>query len=66
MKRYLNPWLWSSFVALLFAALFIVQTGTHAESTVSLQRKLSRDILKKVAEGKGRLRPGDCATGQRG
>src|SRR6185503_7663696 len=53
MKRYSNPWLWISFVALLFSALFVIQTGTHAESTVSLQRKLSKDILKKVAEGRG-------------
>ena len=53
MKRYLNPWLWCSFVVILFAALFVLQTGTHAKSTVSLQRKLSKDILKKVAEGRG-------------
>src|SRR5215213_6323361 len=53
MKRYLNPWLWSSFAALLFLALFLVQTGTHAESTVSLERKVSKDILKKAAAGHG-------------
>src|SRR5215204_4238987 len=53
MKRYLKPWLWSSFAAFLFSALFVIQTGTHAESTVSLERKVSKDILKKVAEGRG-------------
>src|SRR5215213_1230747 len=53
MKRYQNPWLWSSFAALLFSALFVFQSGTHAESTISLERKVSKDILKKVAEGRG-------------
>src|SRR4051812_18757843 len=53
MKRYLKSWLWISFVALPFSALFVVQTGTRAESTVSLQRKLSKDLLKKVADGRG-------------
>src|ERR1044072_6652054 len=52
MKRYQKPWLWSSFVALLFSALFLSQTGTRAESTVSLERKVSKDILKKVSEGR--------------
>src|SRR6185503_20145008 len=55
MKRYINPWLWSSFVAvaLLVSVLFVFQTGTRAASTVSLERKVSKDILKKVAEGRG-------------
>ena len=53
MKRYQNPWLWSSFAALLFSALFLFQNGTRAESTVSLERKVSKDILKKVSEGRG-------------
>jgi serine protease AprX len=53
MKRYLNPWLWTSFAAILCLALFLVQTRTHAESAVALNRKISKDILKKVAEGRG-------------
>src|SRR5689334_19140951 len=53
MKRYLNPCLWSSIVALLFSAHFVVETPTQAQSTVSLERKLSKDLLKKVADGHG-------------
>ena len=53
MKRYLKPWLWSSFAALLISTLFVFQTGTHANSTIPLERKVSKDILKKVAEGRG-------------
>ena len=53
MKRYQNPWLWSSFVAFCFQRCLSFQNGTRAESTVSLERKLSKDILKKVAEGRG-------------
>src|ERR1044072_6643119 len=53
MKRYQNPWLWSSCVAIVCAALFVVQTRSHAESVVALDRKVSKDILKKVAEGRG-------------
>src|SRR5678815_3120812 len=53
MKRYNNPWLWSSFAALLFLLSFVFQTGVRADSNVSLERKLSKDILRKVAEGRG-------------
>src|SRR6185369_15054438 len=53
MKRYLNPWLWSSFAVIVGSALFLVQIRTQAESAVALDRKISRDILKKVAEGRG-------------
>src|SRR5215510_11434183 len=53
MKRYQNPWLWSSFAAILFSALFVFQNGTRAESSVSLERKISKDILKKVSDGRG-------------
>ena len=53
MKRYQNPWLWSSFAAILFSALFLFQNGTRAESTISLERKVSKDILRKVSEGRG-------------
>ena len=52
MKRYLNPILWSGFAALLISSLFVFENRTHAESAASLQRKISKDILQKVAEGK--------------
>src|SRR6185436_10321459 len=53
MKRYLNPWLWSSFAVIACSALLLVQTRTRAESAVVLDRKVSKDILKKAAEGRG-------------
>src|ERR1044072_2843100 len=53
MKRYLNLWLWSSIVALLFSALFLVETRTHAQSSVSPGRELSRALAQRVAEGPG-------------
>src|ERR1043165_3511953 len=53
MKRYQISWLWSSFAVILFSALFLFQSGTHAQSTVSLERKISKDILKKVSDGRG-------------
>src|SRR6185503_12060584 len=52
-KRYLNPWLWSSFAVIACSALLLVQTRTRAESAVALDRKVSKDILKKAAEGRG-------------
>src|SRR6185369_15020622 len=52
MKRYLNPILWSGFASLLISSLFVFENRTHAESSASLQRKISKDILQKVAEGK--------------
>src|SRR5829696_9329143 len=53
MKRYLNPWLWCSFATLLIASLFVCQSGTRAESAVSLEQKVSKDILEKFANGRG-------------
>src|SRR5215207_5353030 len=53
MKRYLPAILWSGFGALLFISLFITETRTRAASTVSLEQKVSKDILKKVGEGRG-------------
>src|ERR1043165_5005658 len=55
MKRFLYPILWSSVFALLFTTLFVCQTRTHAAAdlTVHLDRKVSKDILKKVADGHG-------------
>src|SRR4029453_15346786 len=41
------------FRVFIFLALFLFQNGTRAESTVSLEKKVSKDILKKVSEGRG-------------
>ena len=43
------------FVSLLFLSLFVFEQGTRAESDGSThpERKVSKDILKKVADGKG-------------
>src|SRR6185503_10733874 len=53
MKRLFYPILWSGFAALLLSSLFLVERTSHAESSVSVERKVSKDILKKVADGKG-------------
>ena len=55
MKRFLYPILWSAVVALVVLSLFVFEKRTHAESTntASVERKVSKDILKKVADGKG-------------
>ena len=55
MKRFINPILWSAVVSLFFLSLLIVTHRTHAESsnTVHLERKVSKDILKKAADGQG-------------
>ena len=55
MKRFLHPILWSSFLSLLFLTLFVFESGSRAESNGSgqLRRKVSQDILTKVAEGRG-------------
>src|SRR6185369_1505239 len=55
MKRLLYPILWSSVFALLFTTLFVCQPTTHAavDLTVSVDRKVSKDILKKVNDGHG-------------
>src|ERR1041385_524232 len=55
MKRFFFPILWISVFALLFTTLFVCQPKTHAAAdlTVSLNRKVSKDILKKVTDGHG-------------
>src|SRR5688500_5732910 len=55
MKRFICPMLWSSFCLLLFLPLFVFEQGTRAESDGSThpERKVSKDILKKVADGRG-------------
>src|ERR1044072_1555379 len=52
MKRFIYPILWSSFLSLLFLTLFVFEPGTRAESN-GVERKISKDILKKVADGRG-------------
>ena len=55
MKRLISPILWIGVVSLLFLALLVVQTRTSAKSggRVSLQRKISKDIVQKAAMGRG-------------
>ena len=55
MKRFLYPMLWSGFVSLLLLTLVVAERRTHAESAsdISLHRKISKDILERVANGKG-------------
>src|ERR1044072_4965045 len=51
MKRFIFPILWGTFVSLLLYPFFVFQQNTHAEG--QLKRKVSKDILQKVSEGKG-------------
>src|SRR5215203_1446571 len=56
MKRLSYPILWSGFASLLLLlSLFVFQNSSRAasDSTVRLDRKVSQDILKRVAEGRG-------------
>src|SRR5688572_13002979 len=55
MKRFLYPMLWSGFVSLLLLTLVVGERETHAEASpdVPLQRKISKDIIEKVANGRG-------------
>ena len=55
MKRFFYPILWSSVLSLLVLTLFVFEQGTRAESNGGGQpeRKVSKDILKKVADGRG-------------
>ncbi len=55
MKRLQYPILCSGVFSLLFLTLFVFQTRTHADSNpdARLERKVSKEILKKVAEGRG-------------
>src|ERR1044072_797295 len=52
MKRFIYPILWSSFLSLLFLTFFVFEPGTRAESN-GVERKISKDILKKVSDGRG-------------
>ena len=55
MTRFFRPILWSGLLSLLFFALFVTQTHTRAErnSAQEPHRKLSKDILKKLKDGRG-------------
>src|ERR1044072_7503128 len=55
MKRFIYPVLWCGFVSLLLSPLFVFEPRTHAEANAAAQmkRKVSKDILQKVSEGKG-------------
>lgn len=55
MKRFIHPMLWSGLVSLLLLSLFVFENRSHAESNSAtrLDRKMSRDILKKVEDGRG-------------
>src|ERR671927_81968 len=55
MKRLQFPILCSGVSTLLFLTLFVFQARTHADSSpeVRLERKISKEILKKVADGRG-------------
>jgi serine protease AprX len=55
MKRFSRPILWSGLLSLLFFALFVTQNHTRAQENSPQQphQKLSKDILKKVQDGRG-------------
>ena len=55
MKRFLYPVLWSGLLALLLFSPYLIERRTHAESSTGNQnrRKISKDILKKLADGRG-------------
>src|SRR5688572_9947160 len=61
MKRFTHPILWSILVSLSLFATFVAERRTRAQELVSTQsltsvsvgRKVSKDILQKVAEGRG-------------
>ena len=54
MKRFLYLMVWSGFLTLLSLSLWPFEKRTRAESAtgVPLERKISRDILQKVAAGR--------------
>ena len=55
MRRYLYPMLCSGVAALLLSPFFLPQRRTRAEGTAGqpLKKKISRDIVKKVSDGRG-------------
>src|SRR6476659_6394358 len=55
MKRFKYPILCSGVFSLLFLTLFVFQARTHAYSSsdVHIDQKVSKEILRKIAEGRG-------------
>ena len=57
MKRFLYPILWSGIFSLLLSpwlfSVFERRTQAEGTSTVQLSRKISKDLLKKVTDGRG-------------
>src|ERR1700752_1379681 len=53
MKRFVFPILWSGFVSLLLLPFFVFEHRTHAAPDAPPKRKVSKDIIQKIAEGKG-------------
>src|SRR5688500_10098972 len=55
MKRFINPILWSASRSLVLFSLLSAERRSQAAviDTVTVERKVSRDILKKVEDGKG-------------
>src|SRR5688500_11344991 len=53
MRRFIFPMTWSCCLWLLLFPLSVFDNKTHAESSLKLEKKISRDILKKVEAGKG-------------
>ena len=55
MKRLYYPILWSGIASLLLLPLLISERRTQAETTseVQLAKKISRDIIQQVTDGRG-------------
>src|SRR5215207_1341011 len=53
MRRFIFPILWSCCLWLLIFPLSVFEQRTHAEFSLRLDRKISKDILQKVAAGQG-------------
>src|SRR6185295_516549 len=51
MKRFIFPILWGGLVSLLLSPFLVFEQKTHAEA--QQKRKVSKDILQKVSEGRG-------------
>ena len=62
MKRFTHPILWSILVSLILGSTFVFERRTRAQELVSTQslttsvssgRKVSKDLVQKLAEGRG-------------
>jgi len=52
MKRFIFPILWGGLLSLFLIPLFVFEQRTQAKSDAQPKRKVSKDILQKVASGK--------------